>query len=107
MPFRWRETVRSGNSTATVKNYETDTGVLVLMNIKGHFEPGMTIVGDVSGDTLTLTRFIINDDYDLNHDYDGWTDLLEIQVVCDDGAFVTTDMQLADQDLNIEYSVTV
>lgn len=110
MSFRWRETVTSGNSTATVKNYFADTGLIVLMNINGSFESGMTIVGNVSGETLTLSNFIISDDYDLNYDYTGWDDVLPIQVVLDDGTFVAIDQHFDGSDIqdgNIEYTVTI
>lgn len=110
MSFRWRETVRSGNSTARVKNYYPDTGLLVLMDIRGSFEVGMTVTGDVSGTSLTLSNFVISDDYDLNYDYTGWDNILPIQVVCDDGEFVAIDKHFDGseiQDGNIEYTVTV
>jgi hypothetical protein len=105
MSFRWREVVRSGNSTAIVKNFYPETGLLVLMNIQGNFESGMTIIGDSSGTSLTLSNFIINDDYDLNYDYDGWSDILEIQVVCDDGSFVV--MYASEDETDMDNLVTI
>lgn len=90
MSWRWREKVKSGNSTAVLKNYYANN-LVILMDVHGKFEPGMTIVGQQSGTTTVLTSFIINDDYDIYYDYDGWDDLLEEVVVLDDGTFVAID----------------
>lgn len=87
--FRWRETVRSGNATAVVKNYDPNTGFLVLMDVNGTLQAGMTITGDVSGDTLTLSAFTIADEYDLGYDYTGWEPILPVIVTLEDGDFVT------------------
>jgi len=88
MSFIWRETVKAGNSTATVKNYYANN-LIILMNVQGHFESGMTITGDISGTQKLLTDFVIDDKYDLEYDYTGWTDLLPLIVTLDTGIFVT------------------
>lgn len=88
MGFRWRETIRSGNSTATLKNYYANN-LIILMNVQGSFEAGMAITGDLSGTTLVLSNFSIEDKYDLDYDYTGWDELLPIIVTQEDGEFVT------------------
>lgn len=78
MTWNFNEIVRAGNSQARVKNYYPETGLIVLMDIKGTIGPGSTIVGDDSGTTLTLTEFTISDEYDLGFDPTYWSDPLEI-----------------------------
>ena len=40
MNWNYNEIVRSGNSTARIKNFYPDTGLVVLYDIKGYFEAG-------------------------------------------------------------------
>lgn len=77
MSWHFNEIVRAGNSQARIKNFYPETGLVVLYHIQGPIEAGMTIVGDDSGTTLTLSNFTINDDYDLNYEPDYWDSILE------------------------------
>ena len=56
MSWNFNEIVRSGNSMARLKNYYPDTGLVVLYDISGVFEPGDTIIGDDSGTELTISE---------------------------------------------------
>lgn len=70
------ETVTAGNSTARIKNYYPLTGLIVLYDIKGDIKAGSTIVGSVSGTTLTLSQFTISDEYDLGYESTFWSDFV-------------------------------
>lgn len=76
------EIVRAGNSTAKVKNYYANTGLLVLCDIRGTFGPGTTVVGDTSGTTKTFTTFTISREYDLGYEAtDYWNNILAILAI--------------------------
>jgi hypothetical protein len=77
MTWYFNEVVRSGNSTARVKNFYPETGLIVLMDIEGSFEPGMTIIGDDSNTSITLTNFTISREYDLGFDPTYWEDIID------------------------------
>jgi hypothetical protein len=105
MSFRIGEVVRSGNATARVKNYYLDTDLLVLMDIRGTISSGTTVVGDDSGATKTFTSFIINDDYDLNYEFEGWQEIEEFVVTLDDGEYVAIDEHFTGNDSD-DYQTT-
>lgn len=85
MSWAYNEVVRAGNSTARVKNYYSDTGLLVLYDIKGEFSAGTIITGDDSGTTTTLTEFTVSLDYDLYYEPDYWNTILA-NAVYDEGS---------------------
>lgn len=89
--WNFNELVRAGNSTARVKNYYPETGLIVLMDVEGSFEPGMTIVGDESGETLVLTNFEISIDYDLYYDPTYWENVIPFLVYDGNGEIVAQD----------------
>lgn len=89
--WNFNEIVRAGNSTARIKNYYPDTGLIVLMDIQGSFEPGMTIVGDESGETVVLSNFVISRDYDLYYDPVYWENVLPIAIYDGNGELVAQD----------------
>lgn len=91
MTWNFNEVVRSGNSTARVKNYYPEIGLIVLMDIQGEFEPGMTIVGDDSNTTLSLTNFTISREFDLFYDPTYWDDVLPFVVYDGNGEIVALD----------------
>ena len=91
MTWRYNEVVRSGNSTARLKNYYTETGMVILFDIQGEFEAGMTIVGDDSNESLTLTEYNFGIEYDIGYDPDPWTAIEPIAVTLDNGSWVTLD----------------
>lgn len=70
------EIVRSGNSTARVKSFNTATSFIVLFDIQGSFPDGCTIVGDDSGTSGILNGFTVSDAYD-GEEYatDAWDEL--------------------------------
>lgn len=74
MTWQYNEIVRSGNATARLKNYFPSTGLVVLYDINGTFSPGMTIVGDDSGTSLTLSNFTIANEYDSDYGPTYWSD---------------------------------
>ena len=74
MTWQYNEIIRSGNSMARLKNYYPSTGLVVLYDIKGVFSAGMTIVGDDSGTSLTLSNFVIANEYDSGYDRTYWND---------------------------------
>lgn len=76
MTWQFNEVVRSGNSQARVKNYYPETGLIILIDIKGDIAVGSTIIGDDSGTVLTLTNFEISEKYDSGFDPTYWTDPL-------------------------------
>jgi len=98
--FLYREIVRSGNSTAKVKNYFPETGLLVLMSINGSFSPGMVVTGDVSGFSKTLTTFDVNEDFDLNYKDLDWEVDKEIILVDEWGnAIIVDDFVYEDEEV--------
>lgn len=91
MTWAFNEVVRSGNSTARVKNYYPDTGLLVLYDIQGEFTEGSTITGDDSGTTVTFSEFTVSFDFDIYYDPDPWETFLPNIVSLDSGSFVALD----------------
>lgn len=91
MSWAFNEIVRSGNSTARVKNYYPDTGLLVLYDIQGEFAEGSTITGDDSGTSVTLSEFTVSFDFDIYFDPDPWEFYLPVAITLDSGAFVALD----------------
>lgn len=89
--WSFNETVRAGNSTARIKNYYPDTGLIVLMDVEGSFEPGMTIIGDESGESVVLNEFVISRDYDLYYDPVYWENVLPIAIYDGNGELVAQD----------------
>lgn len=88
MTWNFNEVVRAGNSTARVKNYYPDTGLLVLYDIEGVFEPGSVVIGDDSGTTLTLTEFNLAREFDLYYDPTYWEPVLPIAIYDGNGELV-------------------
>lgn len=119
MKWNYNEIVRSGNSQARIKNYYVDTGLVVLYDIKGIFEVGSTIVGDDSGNVLTLSEFEISNAYDIGYEPTYWEDLLDNGksiidgVVCDEGEegnWIALDEHFtgkSSEDYQIDYLVVV
>lgn len=85
MTWIYNEVVTSGNSTARVKYYNEQTGLIVLYDIRGTFGPGSTIVGEDSGTTLTLTNFSIDSTFDLGYDDDDFEAIFE-NTIYDEGS---------------------
>lgn len=109
MSFRIGEVVRSGNATATVKNYYPETGLLVLMNIQGTISVGTTVVGDDSGAVKTFSTFSLSDDYDLEYEATNFDDTSNF-ITLDDGEFVALDLHFdgtESQDFQSTYAVTL
>lgn len=108
MSWNFNEIVRSGNSMARLKNYYPDTGLVVLYDIKGVFEPGDTIIGDDSGTILTLSEFTISYDYDLYYEPEYWQQVLPIVIYDGNGKIVALDAHftgLPSQDYQTTYLV--
>jgi hypothetical protein len=105
MKWNYNEIVRSGNSTARIKNFYPDTGLVVLYDIKGYFEVGSTIVGDESGETLTFNEFTLSRSYDLFFDPTYWENVLENAIYIDNGEIVALDAHFTGK-LNQDYQVT-
>ena len=91
MSWNFNEIVRSGNSMARLKNYYPDTGLVVLYDISGVFEPGDTIIGDDSGTELTISEFNISYDYDMYYEPTYWQEVLPIVVYDGNGKIVALD----------------
>ena len=91
MSWNFNEIVRSGNSMARLKNYYPDTGLVVLYDINGVFEPGDTIIGDDSGTELVLSEFTISYDYDLYYEPEYWQQVLPIVIYDGNGKMVAED----------------
>lgn len=91
MTWFYNEIVRSGNSQARIKNFNEETGFVVLYDIKGIIEAGMTIVGDESGTTLTLSSFSITEEDDLSFEPTYWQPFLDVAVYDGDGNLVAID----------------
>lgn len=91
MSWAFNETVRSGNSTARVKNFYPDTGLLVLYDINGEFKEGSIIIGDDTGTTVEFSNFTVSFDYDIYYDPDPWETILDNIVTLDSGSYVATD----------------
>lgn len=110
MSWYFNEVVRAGNSTARVKNFYPDTGLIVLMDIQGTFEPGMTIVGDDSNTSLTLTNFTISRDYDLYYDPTYWESVLDSIIYDGSGEIVALEEHFTgkpSQDYQTKYLVVL
>lgn len=108
MNWNYNEIVRSGNSQARVKNFYPDTGLIILYDIKGIIEAGMTIVGDESNTSLTLTTFEILDIYDFDFDPTYWDDILENVIYDGNGNWIALDEHFTgkpSQDYQITYLV--
>lgn len=91
MSWAFNEVVKAGNSTARVKNYYPDTGLLVLYDIYGEFAEGSTIVGNDSGTTVVISEFTVSFEYDIFYDPDPWEEILPNIVTLDTGSFVALD----------------
>lgn len=91
MTWAFNETVRAGNSTARVKNYYPETGLLVLYDIQGEFSEGSIITGDDSGTTVTISEFTVAFEYDIFYDPDPWEPYLPLIVSLDSGSYVALD----------------
>lgn len=101
MTWQRNETVRAGNSTARVKNFYPDTGLLVLYDIRGTIAAGTTIVGDSSGTTKTFANFVISKEYDLG--YEPIVQSLPIHYIfTDDGEAIVTDDYYATGQTDVE-----
>lgn len=110
MSWMFNETVRCGNSSARVKNYYADTGLIVLYDIVGEFAAGDTIVGDESGTSLTLTTFTLSSDYDFGYDPDYWTAVLENGIYDGNGKMIALDRHFTgkvSQDYQTTYLLAV
>lgn len=108
MSWYFNEIVRSGNSQARVKNYYSDTGFIVLYDIKGHIEAGMTVVGDESGTSLTLTEFNVSYVYDMFYEPDYWQNYFDDAVYDGDGNLIAIDAHFTgtpSQDYQTTYMV--
>lgn len=105
MTWNFNETVRAGNSTARIKNYYPDTGLVVLYDINGSFDVGTTITGDDSGTTLTLSEFAITRDYDLYYEPEYWQSIIENIIYTDNGEIVALDAHFTGK-LNQDYQTT-
>lgn len=103
--WSFNETVRAGNSTARIKNYYPDTGLIVLMDVEGSFEPGMTIIGDESGESVVLNEFVISRDYDLYYDPTHWENVTENVIFDGNGEMVAQDNYFTGG-LNQDYQTT-
>lgn len=91
MTWFFNERVRAGNSSARVKNYYPETGLLVLYDIAGEFKEGTTITGDDSGTSITFSEFTVSLEYDIYYDPDPWEPVLDELVTLDSGSFVALD----------------
>jgi glycosyltransferase involved in cell wall biosynthesis len=108
MTWQLNELVYSGNNQARVKNYYPDTGLIVIYDIYGDFQAGMTIVGGETGTTLTLTEFNITLDYDLRYEPDEWEQALADAIYDGDGNIVALEEHftgLLSQDYQFKYYV--
>jgi hypothetical protein len=108
MNWQYNEVVRAGNATAKIKNFYPDTGLVVLYFIEGEFKPGMTIVGDESGETLTLDAFNITFDYDMGYEPDYWETVLVDAIYDGLGNLVALDKHFTgkpSQDYQVTYLV--
>lgn len=108
MNWYFNEVVRSGNSQARVKNFYPETGLIVLYDIKGVIEAGMTIVGDESGTSLTLTEFNIALEFDLFYEPEYWETVIDNTIYDGDGNLVAIDQYftgLLSQDYQAEFLV--
>lgn len=110
MTWLYGEVVRSGNSQARIKNFNESAGTVVLYDIKGNIEAGMTIVGDESGTSLTLSTFSITDEDDLSFEPTYWQSFLDKAIYDGNGNLVAIDEHftgLPSQDKQTEYMVTI
>jgi hypothetical protein len=89
MPFDYNEVVRSGNTTARVKNF-TDS-IVILVDIIGELKAGDTIVGDDSGFSYTINSISSDASFDNEYTVTIWDDLSPVAVTQDDGAWVVQD----------------
>lgn len=97
MTWAYNEIVRSGNSQARVKNFYPESGLIVLYDIKGVIEAGMTIVGDESGTVLTLSNFTIAKEYDSGFEPDNIENYLINAVYDGNGNLVALDQHFTDK----------
>lgn len=89
--FRVGEIVRTGNSTGTVRSYDTSTQFITIININGSFNTGDYITGDDSGANGILNGFSAEESYD-DTQYDTTNfDELDNFIVTDRGEFIATD----------------
>ena len=90
MTFAYNEVVRSGNSSARVKNFYANN-LIVLIDINGEFKAGDTITGDDSGYSYTLNSFGLGKDYDSGFVTEIWDELEPVAITLDDGRWVVQD----------------
>lgn len=89
MPY-FNEVIRLGNTTARIKNIYAN-GLIVIYDIRGSLQAGDTVTCDDSGETIVLSNFTINTDYDLYYD-DFEFDFNDPRIVFqDNGEFVYED----------------
>lgn len=109
MNWNYNEIVRSGNTTARVKNFYPDTGLVVLYDINGSpFEVGDVVIGDESGEELTVSEFNISYDYDMYYEPTYWQEILPIVVYDGNGKIVALDQHFTgkpSQDYQTRYLV--
>lgn len=111
MTWMTNEVVRAGNSTARVKSYFPETGLIVLFDIEGDIGVGSTIVGDDSGTVLTLSEFEISNEFDEpQYDSTWWNDIEDIYIYDGNGEIVVTEEHFtgfASQDYQSTHFVVV
>lgn len=105
MSWHYNEIVRSGNSQARVKNFYPESGLIVLHDIQGVIEAGMTIIGDESGTILTLSQFEIADEYDQGYEPTNWEDILDTMVYDGNGNIVALENHFTGK-LSQDYQTT-
>ena len=93
MPFI-NETIRTGNSTARIKNYYAN-GMIVLYDINGDIKNGSSITCDESGEVIVLQNFSIEDKYDLEYD-DIFDYANSTLIVTETGGYIATDAHFND-----------
>ena len=110
MSWLINEIVRSGNSTARVKSYDSTTNFIVLFDIYGTIEDGSVIIGDESGTSGILNNFIVseiyNDDQYANKEWDD----LDYFIYDDTGELVALDQHFTgklSQDYQTTYMVRI
>lgn len=110
MSWYINEIVRSGNSTARVKSYNSTTRTIVLMDIVGDIKDGSVIRGDESGTTGTLNGFEISYKYEADQYADTSWDEIDYFVYDGDGELVALDQHFngkESQDYQTTYLVRV
>lgn len=107
--FFYNEVVRSGNSSARVKNFYEANNLIVLIDIEGEFKAGDTIVGDDSGHSYTFTSFEKSVQYDIAFDPTTWnadSELMQNLITTDDGTAIVVDAFFSDTSPSRNYNPT-